>query len=332
VEVVWGLPTKQLTSALMPIVAVLAFVVLTRISPTALLGRALRESVSAQGLPAECKAGTSSGAEPLLMSLRRGPRIHRVLAPTGLAAGDVPFNPAVMLQAFGGLQWLGQVELGVPRQLFNVTLDTGSSDLLVVGPHCKPQGCMKHPSSVYNPNASKCFQACRESCIVQDNYGGGTVAGVWGNDTVELGGLRSNNFCFGIIGSLTLEGANSEIGWDGILGLTFVNRQPNRPMTFLSSLVAQKMLTARIFTFRLLDPPYNNLLNPFGMAANDDNPPSSAARPHTGEGQPGDDAVDPDQVSMFELGGMTMVPRQGGDGPTKKSGNVSIVWAPLINR
>ncbi len=229
-----------------------------------------------------------------------------------------PYNPAVRLKALGGLQWLGKVEVGVPRQDFTVTMDTGSSDLLIVGWECEASRCLAHPSAAYRP--SQCFWPCGindgpypcnsvyhcpPGCQFQEDYGGGDATGILGMDVLELGGLRAHNFTFGIITSLSLEGANGS--WDGILGLTFGNREEDRPTTLLSALHQNGMLSDRIFTFRLLDPLDDS--DPFSNTADDSF--TSAPDPNIIE----------DEQSMLELGGMTMVP------PT-----LMVTWAPLANK
>ena len=51
--------------------------------------------------------------------------------------GNVPYNPMIRLTGEGGVQWLGSIQLGTPRQVLTVTMDTGSSDLLVIGKECR---------------------------------------------------------------------------------------------------------------------------------------------------------------------------------------------------
>ena len=255
------------------------------------------------------------------ITLRRVVRpVDPVAARRALASSadrNAPFNPSVQLQAFGGLQWLGLVQVGIPRQRFTVTMDTGSSDLLVVGWECAkyPSKCLAHPSAAYHP--SRCFWPCHDgaypckskkdcpvACTFLEDYGGGDAGGILGMDIVELAGLRVHNFTFGIISRLSLEGANG--AWDGILGLTFGNREENRPTPFLSALHENGMLSSRLFTFRLLDPPDDN--DPFSS-----NGGSISSAPVAGS--------DEEEQSVLELGGMTMVPP-----------NLAVTWAPLIEK
>ena len=87
---------------------------------------------------------------------RAAPREARPSSRRQLAAGrvgSVPFNPTSQLTSEGGVQWLGAVNLGSPRQALTVTMDTGSSDMLVVGARCRDPECLTSPKS-YHPNRS----------------------------------------------------------------------------------------------------------------------------------------------------------------------------------
>ena len=87
-----------------------------------------------------------------------------------------------------------------------------------------------------------------------------------------------------------MEGAGLR-AWDGILGLTFDNRETGRPRTLLSALHAEGMLSARQLTFLLLD---QGDSDPF-------------------EADAGVGAADDDEQSTLEVGGMTMVPNKTRD-------------------
>ena len=330
----WGAPLATRTA----LIALLLLLSVSGLQPPQDGSRATNECAAADALqvPAAADAlrmprgnvNVASGsavarnAQPRRIRLRRTnrpavPGVLRRALPSSELTDDPPFDPSVQLKALGGLQWLGVVEVGVPRQEFTVTMDTGSSDLLIVGWECEEFRCLAHPSAAYRP--SQCFwpcgvdkgeqpchsvEHCPEICRFREDYGGGDAAGILGMDVLELAGLRAHNFSFGIISSLSLEGANGT--WDGILGLTFGNREENRPTTLLSALHRNGMLSDRIFTFRLLDPPDDS--DPFSSAA--DGSFTSAPDPNND-----------DQQSEFELGGMTMVPPA-----------LVVTWAPLVQQ
>ena len=198
----------------------------------------------------------------------------------------VPFNPFARLHAFGGVQWLGLLELGQPRQRFTVTMDTGSSDLLVIGRSCADPDC--RGSASFDPARSASFRPCAPGngtldCRFTEDYAGGTARGSLGSDEAVLAGLRARAFTFGVIASLDMEGANLT-AWDGILGLTFDNVEAGRPPTLLSALYEEGALSARQLSFLLLDPAGGP--DPFEAAGTDQQA----------------------QTSMLEVGGMTMVP------------------------
>lgn len=201
-----------------------------------------------------------------------------------------PYNPSQELQAFGGVQWLGLLEIGEPRQRFTVAMDTGSSDLLVIGRDCQDKECTAGtvPKCKYDSAKSTSFSPCRTNrssgCSFKEEYGGGNAMGVFGVDVVVLSGLRAPQFEFGIIKSLSMDGAGLH-AWDGILGLTFDNEESGRPKTLLSALYAEGALSARQLTFMLMDP------------AGDGDDMSTFHR-----------ASKATDKSMLEIGGMTMVP------------------------
>ena len=321
----WGAPLATRTA----LVALLLLLSVSGLQPPQDGSRATSECAAADALRLPRNNGSVAGdsaavrnAQPQRLRLYRAtrPAAHAVLRralPSSELTDAPPFDPSVRLNALAGLQWLGVVEVGVPRQKFTVTMDTGSSDLLIVGWECEEFRCLAHPSAAYRP--SQCFwpcgidtgqypchsvEHCPEVCKFREDYGGGDATGILGMDVLELAGLRAHNFTFGIISSLSLEGANGT--WDGILGLTFGNREENRPTTLLSALHRNGMLSDRIFTFRLLDPPDDS--DPFSSAADGS---------FTSAPDPNHDA----QYSEFELGGKTMVPPA-----------LVVTWVPLIKK
>ncbi|KAI6230290.1 Peptidase A1 domain-containing protein [Aphelenchoides fujianensis] len=117
-------------------------------------------------------------------------------------------------------EYLGQITIGTPEQIFNVVLDTGSSNLWVVDTTCKGQPCsgkdqFKSKSSTTYAENGKKFKI---------QYGSGSVKGFLGADTVALGDkggpqLVIPNTTFGQATHLSDDFDGDAA--DGILGLAF---------------------------------------------------------------------------------------------------------------
>ncbi|KAI6234909.1 Peptidase A1 domain-containing protein [Aphelenchoides fujianensis] len=117
-------------------------------------------------------------------------------------------------------EYLGQITIGTPEQIFNVVLDTGSSNLWVVDTTCKGQPCsgkdqFKSKSSTTYAENGKKFKI---------QYGSGSVKGFLGADTVALGDKGGPQL---VIPSTTFGQAThlsddfDGDAADGILGLAF---------------------------------------------------------------------------------------------------------------
>jgi len=151
----------------------------------------------------------------------------------------------------GDLLWLGVVSIGTPPQEFAVTMDTGSSDLLVVGSLCASAECRQKRG--FNWQTSTTFGAetgpTGQQNSVKESYGGGNARCHYGVDEVSVSGLKARQK-FLIIDTLDMQGAYFR-AWTGILGLTFGNVDPKRPTTFLSSLCNAKNITRKTVSFAL---------------------------------------------------------------------------------
>eukprot|EP00658_Telonema_sp_P-2_P043646 TRINITY_DN3155_c0_g1_i2.p1 TRINITY_DN3155_c0_g1~~TRINITY_DN3155_c0_g1_i2.p1 ORF type:complete len:458 (+),score=102.15 TRINITY_DN3155_c0_g1_i2:125-1498(+) len=131
------------------------------------------------------------------------------------------------------------ISIGQPPVEFQVTVDTGSTDLLVPVKGCK--GC-KPGAPTYSPNASSssaveschancssCVGPSRQQCGFSDSYltcdlsnltAICTVAGGIYRDTVQIGGMAASDVRFGGIVSQSQNFDQFE-HIDGILGLAF---------------------------------------------------------------------------------------------------------------
>jgi len=127
-------------------------------------------------------------------------------------------------------EYYASISVGTPPQVFEVQVDTGSSDLLIYGTGCV--GC--NSTVAFNSTASSTWKytACNDSslnctcytpmpqyCSFTDVYGdGSTVSGPVGTDVFKVGNL-SSTVRFGFI-----ENSNTNFeptGVDGIWGLAY---------------------------------------------------------------------------------------------------------------
>lgn len=79
--------------------------------------------------------------------------------------------------------YYGSISIGNPSQLFNVQIDTGSSDLWVPSIDCKTTGCTQHRR--FNGTKSSTFVNVPNSDFSLE-YGSGTVTGVAGRVRNEI--------------------------------------------------------------------------------------------------------------------------------------------------
>lgn len=113
------------------------------------------------------------------------------------------------------------IDLGTPRQTFNLLIDTGSSDMWVIGQTNKY--CYQSKQDTTNPDKFDCtvsgtYNLNTSTSFVKNNtdfyikYGDGTIAqGDWAMDVLNFHGQKIENMSFGV-GHVT----NSSMGVLGI--------------------------------------------------------------------------------------------------------------------
>ena len=121
---------------------------------------------------------------PLLAALTLG--ATAAISGTSLRTGALPVDSGgvqtLPLHCLGGYMWYTEVHLGTPSRLYNMTIDTGSSDFIVSGAGCD---CGIDPDTMYNASASatseritcddthfQCGACIDESCANSVDYGG----------------------------------------------------------------------------------------------------------------------------------------------------------------
>ncbi|XP_062949646.1 pepsin A-5 [Cynocephalus volans] len=144
------------------------------------------------------------------------------------------------------LEYYGTIGIGTPSQDFTVIFDTGSSNLWVPSIYCSSAACENH--NRFNPDDSSTFEATSESVSIE--YGTGSMTGILGYDTVEVGGISDTNQIFGL--------SESEPSsflyyapFDGILGLAYPSISASGATPVFDNIWDQKLISEDLFSVYL---------------------------------------------------------------------------------
>ncbi|XP_029770866.1 pepsin A [Suricata suricatta] len=129
---------------------------------------------------------------------------------------DATMIAAQPLENYMDMEYFGTIGIGTPPQEFTVIFDTGSSNLWVPSVYCNSPACANH--NRFNPQQSSTYQATSQPVSIA--YGTGSMTGILGYDTVQVGGVADTNQIFGL--SETEPGSFLYYApFDGILGLAY---------------------------------------------------------------------------------------------------------------
>lgn len=150
-----------------------------------------------------------------------------------------------------GKEYLVEVGVGTPPQLFNLTLDTGSADFWVPSTSCPVDMC---PHTRFNPQKSSTFQSLPQQLNIE--YGIGSAQGVYGVDTVKVGQASLPNQTIGLVANTQniLSPAGSDDNSNGILGLGYPNlsmKTGKKPGHFVMGLYESKIISEPVFSIFL---------------------------------------------------------------------------------
>lgn len=141
----------------------------------------------------------------------------------------------VRLKSYQNNQYMGQIGVGNPPQLFNLILDSGSSDLWVPAKNCKNNG----HKNFYDPSKSTTFK--EDGKPFKLDYVIGATRGSWSVDDFYLAGLRVRQQRFGVATSV---GKDDYARYDGVLGLNYARNKT----TPLMSLFEQGLIKEPLFS------------------------------------------------------------------------------------
>ncbi|MGH0159029.1 UNVERIFIED_CONTAM: hypothetical protein FKN15_054508 [Acipenser sinensis] len=150
------------------------------------------------------------------------------------------------LMNYADMSYYGPITIGTPAQSFYVLFDTGSSNLWVASTYCSSQACTNHP--VFDPTQSSTWSSNGQTFSVQ--YGTGSLSGVFGYDTVTVGGIAISNQEVGL--STNEPGTNFVYAqFDGILGLAYPSLAAGGETPVMDTMMQQNLLQANVFAFYL---------------------------------------------------------------------------------
>jgi hypothetical protein len=159
-----------------------------------------------------------------------------------ISSGDI------IIHDYLNSQYYGSINIGSPKQTFNVIFDTGSSNLWIPSNNCNDcnnkNKYQSSKSSTYSKNDS----------TFNIEYGSGPVSGFFSEDTVYIGDIAINNQLFAEITDVKGLGKSYSLGkFDGILGMGFDSISINSVPTPFHNLLIQSKVKDSVFTFYLGD-------------------------------------------------------------------------------
>ncbi|XP_076588172.1 gastricsin-like [Chaetodon auriga] len=142
--------------------------------------------------------------------------------------------------------YYGPISIGTPPKSFQVLFDTGSSNLWVDSVYCNTEACNTHEK--FNPKTSSTYKATGKTFEL--SYGAGSLDGVFGYDTVNVGGIVVTQQEIGL--STNEPGENFVVAkFDGILGLAYPYISAGGQTPLVDTMISRNLLKADLFAFYL---------------------------------------------------------------------------------
>ncbi|KAG1877112.1 Asp-domain-containing protein [Suillus tomentosus] len=141
--------------------------------------------------------------------------------------------------------WYGEIDVGTPPQTFNVSIDSGSTDLFLPSASC--MDCAGH--KMYHAAASS--TAKDEGKIVSLSYGEGQVIGDEYSDDVFLGGYEASSQAFLAAYEYSSNFAYPDFQPDGLLGFAFEEISGLEAKSVFETISDSGVLPERVFSVKL---------------------------------------------------------------------------------
>nr|XP_011766854.1 pepsin A-1-like [Macaca nemestrina] len=150
------------------------------------------------------------------------------------------------LENYLDVEYFGTIGIGTPAQDFTVIFDTGSSNLWVPSVYCSSLACTNH--NLFNPQDSSTYQSTSGTLSI--TYGTGSMTGILGYDTVQVGGISDTNQIFGL--SETEPGSFLYYApFDGILGLAYPSISSSGATPVFDNIWDQGLVSQDLFSVYL---------------------------------------------------------------------------------
>ncbi|KAH9447918.1 hypothetical protein MJO29_011240 [Puccinia striiformis f. sp. tritici] len=140
-------------------------------------------------------------------------------------------SAAALSNGYADSEYYGVIQVGTPPRPYNVILDTGSSDLWLIGQgavssrtggglsNIGPPGATSSSAvgTPFTPANSNSFQS--KSSTFQITYGSGSASGTVGSDTITQGSYTVTNQAFAVVNKATSGLLSGDVS--GIMGMAF---------------------------------------------------------------------------------------------------------------
>ncbi|KAF9907751.1 hypothetical protein EC991_010621 [Linnemannia zychae] len=140
--------------------------------------------------------------------------------------------------------YYGQVQIGNPKQSFDVVFDTGSSDLWIPSSKCIEDGCISHQR--FDGAHSESYHTTKTPFEIE--YGTGDVSGVVSEDTISLGELSSKK-PIRFAESMTSSALFGRAVFDGVFGLAYQEMSSSGERPPFLAMMDQKLVKHGMFGF-----------------------------------------------------------------------------------
>lgn len=185
---------------------------------------------------------------------------HRRIKDRHTSKAKHPQNYKLHLVDINNSQFVGDILIGTPGQLFSVIFDTGSSNLWINGVSCTQETCLRHRR--FDPKLSSTFVELNMDMDVM--FGTGEIQGSLAEDNFQLGQLTVPHQTFGVItsehGDVFASGK-----FDGILGLSFPGLSSSNYAPVFDNIMSRSLLKKNIFSFYYSRLPVQESVIEFGI-------------------------------------------------------------------
>ncbi|KAL4593689.1 gastricsin-like, partial [Arapaima gigas] len=150
------------------------------------------------------------------------------------------------LSNYADTTYYGTITIGSPPQSFQVLFDTGSANLWVDSVYCNTPACNAHTK--FDHTRSSTYSSTSKTFYLP--YGSGSLYGIFGYDTVRVGGIVVANQELGL--STNEPGQNFLVSqFDGILGLSYPSISAGGATPVMDTMMQQGLLQYNVFAFYL---------------------------------------------------------------------------------